>query len=149
MNLLLDTHVAIWAVSETVMIPDRIHDILTDSDNRIYVSAISVWEIAIKHAKYGPARMAFDGHEAIALFTDANFVLLDTTPIHAAAIGKISLDHADPFDRLLPPTARPSSPGSCRYRFNPRPANGLSDALKWMRIGTPGSSKSLRRPLVR
>ena len=101
MNLLLDTHVAIWAVSETVMIPDRIHDILTDSDNRIYVSAISVWEIAIKHAKYGPARMAFDGHEAIALFTDANFVLLDTTPIHAAAIGNISLDHTDPFDRLL------------------------------------------------
>ncbi|MCF3642365.1 type II toxin-antitoxin system VapC family toxin [Rhizobium sp. TRM95111] len=101
MNLLLDTHVAIWAVSDTGMIPDRIQEILTDSANRIHVSAISIWEIAIKHAKYGPSRMAFDGHDAIELFTDANFVLLDTTPIHAAAIGKISLDHADPFDRLL------------------------------------------------
>ena len=50
MRLLLDTHVALWAVAAESRLPDRARDLILDSNNIIYVSAASVWEIAIKHS---------------------------------------------------------------------------------------------------
>jgi PIN domain nuclease of toxin-antitoxin system len=51
MNLLLDTHIALWAVTDDARLPTKARDLIVDPDNDVWVSAASVWEIAIKHAK--------------------------------------------------------------------------------------------------
>ncbi|WP_377290186.1 type II toxin-antitoxin system VapC family toxin [Rhizobium sp. SG2393] len=101
MKLLVDTHVAIWIVSEPNKLPLSIRTLLTNPENRTYVSAVSVWEIAIKRSRRGAKAMPLDSASALTLFRQSNLHLLDITPEHAAAVEQISTAHADPFDRLL------------------------------------------------
>ena len=48
---LLDTHTLIWAIVDKNKLSELILKILTDSDSQLFVSAVSFWEIAIKHGK--------------------------------------------------------------------------------------------------
>ena len=76
---------------------------LLDPANEIYVSAASIWEIAIKHCK-NPAVMPIDPDAAIEAFARSGFRMLDINAAHAAhaaATRRLSLLHNDPFDRLL------------------------------------------------
>ena len=49
MKILLDTHIAIWSVLDSEKLSDKARAIILDTDNEIYYSAASVWEITIKH----------------------------------------------------------------------------------------------------
>ena len=101
MRLLLDTHVAIWAVSDTPRLPGRIADVLSDPANELIVSAASIWEISAKHRLGRTSAPPFSGRTAIELFSAVGLAFLDIKPEHAVAAGEIAIDHADPFDRLL------------------------------------------------
>ncbi|OBZ93200.1 twitching motility protein PilT [Pararhizobium polonicum] len=101
MNLLLDTHVAIWAISSPEMLSSKIKAILRDPANQTYVSTASIWEISIKFMVGRDKAMPFSGYEAIRHFTNAGSRILDITAEHAAATEKVVTAHADPFDRLL------------------------------------------------
>lgn len=48
MTYLLDTHAFIWAVLETNRLSKKIHSLITNTNNEIYVSTISFWEISLK-----------------------------------------------------------------------------------------------------
>ena len=50
MKLLVDTHVLIWAVLEDAALPGRFRAALSDPEAEVHVSAVSVWEVAIKRA---------------------------------------------------------------------------------------------------
>ena len=50
MNLLLDTPIALWWLGDTPELPDTVREVVQDSDNVVYVSAATIWEIAIKRA---------------------------------------------------------------------------------------------------
>ncbi len=50
MNLLLDTHVLIWALENSPMLSDEARDAIIDGKNMIFVSSASAWEISIKKA---------------------------------------------------------------------------------------------------
>ena len=52
MNILLDTHILIWALNEDPRLPEKAKEMILDEDNAVYYSSVSIWEIAIKHAKY-------------------------------------------------------------------------------------------------
>ncbi|MFN3890996.1 MAG: type II toxin-antitoxin system VapC family toxin [Beijerinckiaceae bacterium] len=102
MNLLLDTHIAIWAMTDRGRISPNALDMIRSPEATVFVSAVSVWEIAIKYALGNRAgAMPFSGHEAMRHFADAGFEMLDITPAHAAAAEDLPPVHADPFDRLL------------------------------------------------
>lgn len=101
MRLLLDTHVAIWALVSPDLIPDRLADLIADPENDIYVSAASVWEIGIKFALGKPGAPPFSTRDAHAYFTEAGFSSLPVTAAHAAAVEELPPLHADPFDRIL------------------------------------------------
>lgn len=49
MKILIDTHIAIWAVMNDSKLPERAKEIILDKENEIFYSTASVWEIAIKH----------------------------------------------------------------------------------------------------
>jgi PIN domain nuclease of toxin-antitoxin system len=103
LRLLLDTHVALWAVAAPDRLPESVRDLITRSDNLPFVSAASVWEIAIKHALNRDAvgDMPLSALAATAAFEDAGFYWLSITVAHAAAVERLPRLHADPFDRLL------------------------------------------------
>ena len=103
MRLLLDTHIAIWAIADHPSLSVKARNLINDLDNTIVVSAATVWEIAIKHAlaRGGVNDMPISGDEALGFFRQAGFEMLDISPTHAAAVETLSPLHGDPFDRLL------------------------------------------------
>lgn len=101
MRLLLDTHVAIWALVSPGLIPDRLASLIADADNEVFVSAASIWEIGIKFALGKASAPPFSGREAVSYFAEAGFISLPVTAVHAAAVEDLPPFHADPFDRML------------------------------------------------
>jgi PIN domain nuclease of toxin-antitoxin system len=99
-RLLLDTHVALWAITDSPRMPSRARELVLTPANRIFVSAASVWEIAIKHS-LGRNDMPISGEEALAYFRQSGYSLLAISPEHAAAVEQLPLHHQDPFDRIL------------------------------------------------
>ena len=100
MNLLLDTHIALWALIADKRLSRAAIDLIADAENSVFVSAASIWEIAIKHA-LRPAALPISGAQALAAFETAGYVLLSISPQHAAAVETLAPIHADPFDRML------------------------------------------------
>lgn len=103
MNLLIDTHIAIWVVLGDARLSDKGRDLITDAGNNILVSTASIWEIAIKHAaRRGRANdLMLSGRDAIDEFEAAGFELLSISPSHAARIDYLPHIHGDLFDRMM------------------------------------------------
>ena len=103
MKLLLDTHIALWAIVDDARLPKAARQLIEEPLNEIFVSAASVWEIAIKHAlsRGRPTDMPISGKAALDWFRQAGYDLLPITAEHAAAVEALPRLHADPFDRLL------------------------------------------------
>ncbi len=96
-QLLLDTHVALWAFASPELLRPEVRSALTDPRNTVMVSAISVWEVEIKRA-LGKLD-APDGFAALCV--DRGFDPLDISLRHAAIAGALPPHHGDPFDRML------------------------------------------------
>lgn len=100
MKLLLDTHIALWALVDSPRLPAQARDLILSPANSVTVSTTSVWEIAIKHS-LGRGDMPISGQESLAYFRQAGYELLPIRPEHAAAVENLPPHHRDPFDRLL------------------------------------------------
>ena len=100
MRLLLDTHIALWAVADDRRLSAKARTLIVDPANEIVVSAASLWEIAIKRA-LAPNDMPISASEALGYFREAGYELLDISPAHVIAIEALPALHADPFDRIL------------------------------------------------
>ncbi|MCB1961329.1 MAG: type II toxin-antitoxin system VapC family toxin [Rhodocyclaceae bacterium] len=97
MRLLLDTHIFLWAVSGSPALkPDARR--LIESASEVYVSAVSVWEVAIK-ARLG--KIDADPQALAAAIDASGFLELPVSAVHAAGVARLDLHHNDPFDRLL------------------------------------------------
>ena len=97
MNLLLDTHVFLWWDQGGQTLPGHALDAIARPENNIFVSAASVWAIAIKR-RLGQLR--FHGSAAAAIGANG-FHALPVLPGDAEQAGDLIWDHSDPFDRLL------------------------------------------------
>lgn len=96
MSLLLDTHVALWAITGDSTLGDEFLDRLRH-DPDIFLSPVTLWEITIKQTAGkldGPADLA----ERV---RDMGFRELPVTHAHAIAAGRLPVHHRDPFDRML------------------------------------------------
>ena len=100
MRVLLDTQIALWALTGSARLGLLAQGLIEDPANEIYVSAASVWEIAIKHA-LGRGDMPVSGVRAAELFTQAGYRELPITWLHTALVDGLPAIHGDPFDRLL------------------------------------------------
>lgn len=100
MKLLLDTHIALWAVSDDPRLSPKARELIAAPRNLIWVSAVSIWEIAIKHS-LGRGDMPISGAEALEYFRQSGYRMLSVSPEHAAAVETLPAHHQDPFDRLL------------------------------------------------
>lgn len=105
MNILLDTHIAVWAIVNDPRLTKRARDIILDADNSIYVSAVSVLEVNNKR-KSKKNNLDFTTEEFIQYCNDAGYIELPLHSKHLAAENTLSWGgegeaHKDPYDRLL------------------------------------------------
>jgi PIN domain nuclease of toxin-antitoxin system len=103
-RLLLDTHIALWAVYEPRNLSKRAHALIADSKNDIFVSVVTLWEIAIKHAVRRKGRGAMPmsaGQARVHFYERAQYGPLSVIPDHCCAVEDLPNITADPFDRLL------------------------------------------------
>jgi PIN domain nuclease of toxin-antitoxin system len=101
-NLLLDTHVFLWWDSNAKPLNGDTRALIADSANQVFVSAASIWEIAIKRRL---KKLDLRGSPVAAI--DANgFHELPILPIDAENAGTLAWRHNDPFDRMLVAQAR-------------------------------------------
>lgn len=100
MNLLLDTHVALWAITDSPKLPQKARDVIVSPKTTVWVSAASVWEIAIKHA-LGRGDMPVSSQDAVRYFQESGYRILPIEAEHAVAVEDLFAHHQDPFDRIL------------------------------------------------
>lgn len=100
MNLLLDTHVALWAITDHPGLSATARELILSPRATVWISVASIWEISIKHS-LGRGEMPVSGKDATRYFRDAGYQFLAIEPEHAAAIETLPRHHQDPFDRLL------------------------------------------------
>lgn len=104
MRLLLDSHVALWALGHSALLGDECGDHLRTADE-VYFSAVTPWELGIKRAK---GRIVYPDGLVAELLT-CGFEELPITAAHADAATRLPPHHADPFDRMLVAQAQAES----------------------------------------
>ncbi len=101
MKLLLDTCTFLWIVAGAPELSDRARIEFTAPDNEVFLSAVSAWEIAVKHglgrlplpappSDFVPEMRRRHGIAPLPLSEEA-----------ALFLGKLPGNHRDPFDRML------------------------------------------------
>ncbi len=100
MNLLLDTHVALWAITDSPKLPKKAREMIESPRTSIWISAATIWEIAIKYS-LGRGDMPVSSQDALRYFQESGYRFLPIEPEHAAAVEDLAAHHADPFDRIL------------------------------------------------
>ena len=101
MNLLLDTHTFLWMSLDDPQLSETARAELSDTENELYLSPASYWELAIKISigKYNLTEplAAFVKREIVA----NNLKVLPINVDHTAEISTLPFHHKDPFDRML------------------------------------------------
>lgn len=102
MKYLLDTHIYLWWLNDDTQLSDSIKNYLSNTNNDIFVSAVSFWEISIKH-RLGklPMKTSFTS-----LYDNLQFTLMPITIKHVLEVDTLPNYHKDPFDRMLVAQAR-------------------------------------------
>ena len=97
MRILLDTHLLLWLLYEPENIGKQAKSTLKSADV-IYVSIVSIWELAIKFSK---KRLVYSPDELVRGARSAGFQDLPLRTASVINLPAIKLGHKDPFDQLL------------------------------------------------
>lgn len=100
MNLLLDTHLLLWAAGDPDRLSPTARDLIDDASNRLIFSAASLWEVTIKR---GLGRDDFQADPRLLRrgLIDNGYEELPITSEHAVSVESLPPLHKDPFDRIL------------------------------------------------
>jgi PIN domain nuclease of toxin-antitoxin system len=95
-RVLIDTHILLWALTDPGRLSVSSRGRLEQSE--VYVSAASIWELAIKSAL---GRIACDPGQVADAIEPVGFRHLPVTAHHAGQVARLAPLHRDPFDRML------------------------------------------------
>ncbi|WP_174284943.1 type II toxin-antitoxin system VapC family toxin [Sphingomonas bacterium] len=103
MRLLLDTHIALWAVLGSSKLSDQATTLIVGQTMPVTLSIASLWEIALKNNLGRVVRdpIGLTLADAQAEFEEAAFTILPIEPRHLTMVERLEQHHGDPFDRLL------------------------------------------------
>lgn len=101
MNYLLDTHTFLWFIENNKNLPDSTRSLIQTTQDNVYVSIVTPWEIAIKTsigklALSKPIEALFPSEMTI-----NSFILLPISYSHSIELVNLPFHHNDPFDRML------------------------------------------------
>ena len=105
MRMLLDTHILVWAIKESPLLPAQSAMLIEDSSNELYFSTAAVWEACIKHAKR-PDQFPLPGERLIRYCTDNGIKELPLYFRHIDMLNTLVQQenapaHNDPFDKIM------------------------------------------------
>jgi PIN domain nuclease of toxin-antitoxin system len=100
MKLLLDTHLILWAAKGDEKLSSAAEKMISDPENELLFSPVSIWEMTIKNALKRPdfkanTRLIRRG------MLDNGYSELPMTSEHALCVDTLPEIHRDPFDRIL------------------------------------------------
>ena len=97
MRVLIDTHIFLWWDRQLHSLCPPLRAAIADGANDVFVSAATIWEIAIKRAI---GKLRFD-RPIVAAVRALGFEILAVAGAHAEHAGGLPPHHNDPFDRLI------------------------------------------------
>ena len=97
MKLLLDSHIALWALGDPARLLESCRSAIEDGNNDVFVSAASIWELRLK---WGRGKLGLPAEFEAAL-KDTGFTELPVRWAHAVRAAQLPPFHQDPFDRML------------------------------------------------
>lgn len=101
MNILLDTCTFLWIVRDSPQLSTTARVLFSDPHHTVYLSAVSVWEIAVKHA-LGRLTLAEPPHQYVPNERNQHGIAaLDLTEAAVLELRRLPSHHQDPFDRML------------------------------------------------
>lgn len=101
MTLLLDTATFLWWVTDSPRLSGPARSALTDPDNEVWLSAVSAWEIALKHT-LGRLQLPEEPEALLPRLRSQHGVgELSLSEAAALQLPKLPALHRDPFDRML------------------------------------------------
>jgi PIN domain nuclease of toxin-antitoxin system len=103
MKLLLDTHTLLWSIGKTGELSEKAVQEIKNANNEILVSAVSLWEIALKYSIGKLIMDSFDIKNIPEYCEEMGFELIPLEPLdvlHSLYLPQKNI-HKDPFDRML------------------------------------------------
>ena len=97
MKILVDTHIFLWMLTSPERLNDKRRYELETPANEVFLSAMSIAELMIKHT-IGKIHIEFDPLE---MAKQMRIEILSFSGDHAMMLGKMPLHHKDPFDRMI------------------------------------------------
>lgn len=101
MRLLLDTCTFLWIVADDSALSERARGLFADRSHDVFLSSVSAWEIAVKHAA-GKLPLPDPPSEFVPQYREAHGI--EPLSLDEAAVlqlGRLPGHHRDPFDRML------------------------------------------------
>lgn len=103
MKFLIDTHILIWLAVSPEKVPKSVFEIIENPQNDLYISTVTLWEIAIK---LSIKKLDLKGLEISDLVQICNEQGIKIVQLPISAVTKyrnlpIKENHRDPFDRAL------------------------------------------------
>lgn len=98
MDLLLDTHAALWWADDPSQLSTAAVTAIADATNVVWFTAAAAWELAIK---VGRGRLAVDVERLVGRLVENGVRLLGIGIDDAIAAGSLRWAHRDPFDRMI------------------------------------------------
>lgn len=98
---ILDTQVFLWAHIRPEKLSKTANKILSNAENRLYLSSISVWEIGTKHILH---KLKLPENPEVFIpkvIAESGYAVLPFTLEHALKQSHLPWIHGDPFDRML------------------------------------------------
>ena len=104
MRILLDSHILFWAMDQEEKLPANILEEINNPKNDVFYSVLSVWELTLKNLR-NPVGMPVSGIKVAEYCDRSGFTRLPLQNEHVQQLPTLymheSVDHKDPFDRML------------------------------------------------
>lgn len=100
MKLLLDTHLLLWAASDSKHLSKKAKKLLNDNENQLFFSVASIWEIIIKN-QLGRNDFSINATAFRRSLIDNSYIELPILGKHTLTLAQLADIHKDPFDRIL------------------------------------------------
>ena len=100
MSYLIDTHILLWYIAGDKRISEDIQDKIEKASNTIYLSKVSLWEIAVK-ISIGKLKLNGSLKDLKDYLTDKKFKLLEFDFNDLETLLQLPFHHQDPFDRMI------------------------------------------------
>jgi len=100
MKYLLDSHAVIWYLEDSQKLPQKSVRLVDNPDNSVFISAVSLWEIAIK-MNLGKLDLKFSLDKLLNAVNASDFDILQIEDDYLKLLSTLPNIHKDPFDRLL------------------------------------------------